>query len=300
MTRRIPLPTAETAAHALQDLTRQANVTGRRVSVSGLARRLGLPNTTLRRHYPDVIDEMGTAGPPQSPRPPEIARRGIRTDRQPGPQRESGSANTSGHRHHPHPTTDHRERPTPPAGGDRHSDPPHPEGRGDGPANHARARHAYKHVFEYVDADTRRLRPVGPALPHSWAPTLRGHARSLPRRSPAGERNSPLEQPSLREVHRIQPPHLALPRVRRLLDLARLRGSARLVRVARPTHPGLIDLIGTRARCRIALHPWEPNPKMLVNFSESSFSLRSGSPLSWPCSAFSPTAGGLSASGYSS
>ena len=67
MTRRIPLPTAETAAHALQDLTRQANVTGRRVSVSGLARHLGLPNTTLRRHYPDVIDEMGTAAPPNHP-----------------------------------------------------------------------------------------------------------------------------------------------------------------------------------------------------------------------------------------
>ena len=67
MTRQIPLPTAETAAHARQDLTRQANVTGRRVSVSGLARRLGLPNTTLRRHYPDVIDEMGTAGPLNHP-----------------------------------------------------------------------------------------------------------------------------------------------------------------------------------------------------------------------------------------
>ena len=67
MTRQIPLPTAETVAEALQDLTRQANVTGLRVSVSGLARHLGLPNTTLRRHYPDVIDEMGTAGPSITP-----------------------------------------------------------------------------------------------------------------------------------------------------------------------------------------------------------------------------------------
>ena len=67
MTRRIPLPTAETAAHALQDLTRQANVTGRRVSVSGLARHLGLPNTTLRRHYPDVIDEISAAAPLNQP-----------------------------------------------------------------------------------------------------------------------------------------------------------------------------------------------------------------------------------------
>ena len=176
MTRRIPLPTAETAAHARQDLTRQANVTGRRVCVSGLARRLGLPNTTLRRHYPDVIDEMGTAGPPQSPRPPEIARRGIRTDRQPAPQREPGSANTSGHRHHPHPTTDHRERPTPPAGGDRQSDPPHPEGRvTDRPTMPALA--TPTNMCSNIGiADTRRLRPVGPALPHSWASTLRGHA----------------------------------------------------------------------------------------------------------------------------
>ena len=87
MTRQIPLPTAQTVAEALQDLTRQANVTGRRVSVSGLARRLGLPNTTLRRHYPDVIDEMGTAAPPQSPRP-QLARRGTSTDHQPPPQRE--------------------------------------------------------------------------------------------------------------------------------------------------------------------------------------------------------------------
>ena len=69
MTRQIPLPTAETVADALQDLTREANVIGRRVSVSGLARYLGLPNTTLRRHFPDVIDEMGAATPPQSPRP---------------------------------------------------------------------------------------------------------------------------------------------------------------------------------------------------------------------------------------
>jgi len=67
MTRQIPLPTAETVAEALQDLTRQANVTGRRVSVSGLARHLGLPNTTLRRHYPDVIAEMGTAAPLNHP-----------------------------------------------------------------------------------------------------------------------------------------------------------------------------------------------------------------------------------------
>ena len=67
MTRQIPLPTAETVAEALQNLTRQANVTGRRVSVSGLARHLGLPNTTLRRHYPDVIDEMGTAAPLNHP-----------------------------------------------------------------------------------------------------------------------------------------------------------------------------------------------------------------------------------------
>jgi len=67
MTRQIPLPTAQTVAEALQDLTRQANVTGRRVSVSGLARHLGLPNTTLRRHYPDVIDEMGTAAPLNHP-----------------------------------------------------------------------------------------------------------------------------------------------------------------------------------------------------------------------------------------
>ena len=67
MTRQIPLPTAETVAEALQDLARQTKFTGRRVSVSGLARRLGLPNTTLRRHYPDVIDEMGTATPPSHP-----------------------------------------------------------------------------------------------------------------------------------------------------------------------------------------------------------------------------------------
>ena len=67
MTRQIPLPTAETVADALQGLARQASVTGRRVSVSGLARHLGLPNTTLRRHYPDVIAEIGTAAPLDRP-----------------------------------------------------------------------------------------------------------------------------------------------------------------------------------------------------------------------------------------
>ena len=67
MTRQIPLPTAETVAEALQDLARQTKFTGRRLSVSGLARHLGLPNTTLRRHYPDVIDEMRAAAAPNHP-----------------------------------------------------------------------------------------------------------------------------------------------------------------------------------------------------------------------------------------
>jgi len=37
----------------------------------------------------------------------------------------------------------------------------------------------------------------------------------------------------MREVHRIVPPHLAMPRMRRLLDLARVHRPAGLARVAR-------------------------------------------------------------------
>ena len=53
----------------------------------------------------------------------------------------------------------------------------------------------------------------------------------LPQRSPAGSRPGPGGQPSLREMHRIQPSHLAMPRVRRVLDLARLHRQAGLARV---------------------------------------------------------------------
>lgn len=67
MTRQIPLPNAETVAEAIQELAQQSSVTGRRVSVSGLARHLGLPNTTLRRHYPDLIDEVNAAAPLNHP-----------------------------------------------------------------------------------------------------------------------------------------------------------------------------------------------------------------------------------------
>jgi hypothetical protein len=45
---------------ALSQLHNQADTTGRPPTVLALARRLGLPNTTLRRRFPDICAELAT------------------------------------------------------------------------------------------------------------------------------------------------------------------------------------------------------------------------------------------------
>ncbi|MFB7297419.1 hypothetical protein [Streptomyces rubiginosohelvolus] len=55
---RRPLPSRTDVRAAIDTLTAQ---TGRRPSVLALATRLGLPNTTFRRNYPDICTDLTTA-----------------------------------------------------------------------------------------------------------------------------------------------------------------------------------------------------------------------------------------------
>lgn len=55
---RDPLPHADSVRDALLQLS--AHPEGRRVSVLTLARHLGIPNTTLRRVYPEICAEIAT------------------------------------------------------------------------------------------------------------------------------------------------------------------------------------------------------------------------------------------------
>lgn len=61
MNRTTRIPTPEQAQHAPDHVLGEAAATGRRPSVLTVARRLGLSNTTFRRHFPDIADEVGEA-----------------------------------------------------------------------------------------------------------------------------------------------------------------------------------------------------------------------------------------------
>jgi hypothetical protein len=61
---------AQDVQSALSQLRAEADTTGRPPSVLALARRLGLPNTTLRRHFPDICAELATAATPSPPEAP--------------------------------------------------------------------------------------------------------------------------------------------------------------------------------------------------------------------------------------
>ncbi len=65
MTARSPMPSQQAVRDALADLRAEAETTGRHPSVLALAARVGLPNTTFRRRYPDICAELSAA--PQPP-----------------------------------------------------------------------------------------------------------------------------------------------------------------------------------------------------------------------------------------
>lgn len=53
-----PVPTRAVVQSELDVLRREALAFGGRVSVLALARRVGLANTTFRRHFPDITAEI--------------------------------------------------------------------------------------------------------------------------------------------------------------------------------------------------------------------------------------------------
>jgi AcrR family transcriptional regulator len=62
MSRRVALPTEEHIRQHLAELVAEADAGGARLTVLGLARRLGLANATFWRHFPDIAEEVrGTA-----------------------------------------------------------------------------------------------------------------------------------------------------------------------------------------------------------------------------------------------
>lgn len=53
------LPAELQVRQAFTDLVEQSHSDGRRPSVLALARQFGLSNTTFRRHYPEIVKELG-------------------------------------------------------------------------------------------------------------------------------------------------------------------------------------------------------------------------------------------------
>lgn len=58
MSHQIDLPAKAAVLRALAELSAESQAAGKRPSVAGLARRLGLSNTTFWRHYPEVAREV--------------------------------------------------------------------------------------------------------------------------------------------------------------------------------------------------------------------------------------------------
>lgn len=55
------IPTPQQARHACDHVLAETTSAGRRPSVLAVARRLGLSNTTFRRHFPDIAREVSNA-----------------------------------------------------------------------------------------------------------------------------------------------------------------------------------------------------------------------------------------------
>ncbi|HET6478575.1 MAG TPA: hypothetical protein VFG35_00835 [Actinoplanes sp.] len=60
MSRRPALPSIDEVEKAKDAVIAEADASAKRPSVLTLARRLGLSNTTLRRHFPDIVREIST------------------------------------------------------------------------------------------------------------------------------------------------------------------------------------------------------------------------------------------------
>jgi hypothetical protein len=65
VTRPADIPSPERARQALADYLAACRDNGRRPSVLALATRLGLSNTTFRRHFPDLTKEVSAARAPE-------------------------------------------------------------------------------------------------------------------------------------------------------------------------------------------------------------------------------------------
>lgn len=67
MSRQTGIPTRESVLATLEQLRNEAGRTGREPSSLSLARRLGLANTTFRRHFPEIAGRLTTARTPGTP-----------------------------------------------------------------------------------------------------------------------------------------------------------------------------------------------------------------------------------------
>lgn len=58
MSRKIQLPAIATVEHVRSEMSAEAEAAGKRPTVSELARRLGLTNTTFWRHFPQIAADI--------------------------------------------------------------------------------------------------------------------------------------------------------------------------------------------------------------------------------------------------
>ncbi|WP_020388918.1 hypothetical protein [Kribbella catacumbae] len=63
MTRRVTLPATAEVRTALDRLRESESSTGRRPNTVALARSLGLANTTFRRNFPTIVEELSAPRP---------------------------------------------------------------------------------------------------------------------------------------------------------------------------------------------------------------------------------------------
>src|SRR6476469_5897339 len=93
--------------------------------------------------------------------------------------------------------------------------------------------HRIVHMFEWGGADSRRLRPLQAALPRRRTSNGRGDAGPLSGGSPDGREHRADRQPSLYQVHRVEPSNVAVPAMRCMLGLAGLHRATRVAGMAR-------------------------------------------------------------------
>jgi hypothetical protein len=112
---REPLPAIQTVRTALEQLRIEHASSGRRVSVLSLARRPGIPNTTLRRTYPEICAEIAAATRTAATEPAADDSAYARHQRDNAALRRAnrGTRRAPGDRHREHPAPQHRQPPAP-------------------------------------------------------------------------------------------------------------------------------------------------------------------------------------------